>query len=269
MNVKRVSRETTRIIAVVNQKGGVGKSTTTVNLGACLAVLGKRVLVIDLDPQGNTSTGLGIDKRQVAKDIYDVLLHRAAASEVIYSTEIPTLKVIPATLNLAGAEIELVSALSREARLKSALDALAPEYDYVFIDCPPSLGLLTINAMTAADWVIIPVQAEYYALEGLAQLTTVLGRVREALNPGLQIMGVLVTMVDARTNLAVDVIEEVSRFFPSQVFRTRIPRNVRLSEAPSFGKPAILFDAKSRGAQAYLALAKEVAGDAELQEVGS
>jgi len=266
-----VSRETGRIVAVVNQKGGVGKSTTAVNLGACLAVLGKRVLVVDLDPQGNTSTGLGIDKRQVAKCVYDVLLHRAAASEVIFPTEIPGLEIIPATLNLAGAEIELVSALSRETRLKSALDALAPNYDFVLIDCPPSLGLLTINAMTAADWVIIPVQAEYYALEGLAQLTTVLGRVREALNPGLQIMGVLVTMVDARTNLAVDVIDEVSRFFPSQVFRTRIPRNVRLSEAPSFGKPAIVFDAKSRGAQAYLALAKEVLGeDEELQaEVGS
>ncbi|HVA37581.1 MAG TPA: AAA family ATPase [Candidatus Dormibacteraeota bacterium] len=266
-----VSRETGRVVAVVNQKGGVGKSTTTVNLGASLAVLGKRVLVVDLDPQGNTTTGLGIDKRQVGKCVYDVLLHRAAAGEVLFPTEIPGLEIIPATLNLAGAEIELVSALSRETRLRSALDALAPGYDYVLIDCPPSLGLLTINALTAANWVIIPVQAEYYALEGLAQLTTVLGRVREALNPPLQIMGVLVTMVDARTNLSVDVIDEVSRFFPALVFRTRIPRNVRLSEAPSFGKPAILFDAKSRGAQAYLALAKEVLGDGEElhAEVGS
>ncbi len=247
-----------RIIALVNQKGGVGKSTTTVNLGAALAVLGKRVLVVDLDPQGNTTTGFGIDKRQVKRDVYDLLLHQCAIADVLRRTEMENLDIIPATINLAGAEIELVSALSRENRLKGVLGPISDDYDFVLIDCPPSLGLLTINALTATREVIIPVQAEYYALEGLSQLTNVVRRVQEALNPRLRVTGVLVTMFDGRTKLAMDVLEELNAYFPRQMFKTQIPRNVRLSEAPSFGKPVILFDLKSRGAQAYMALASEM-----------
>lgn len=247
-----------RIIALVNQKGGVGKSTTAVNLGAALAVAGQRVLVIDSDPQGNTTTGFGIDKGRLQRDIYDVLLHQASLDDVVVNTEIDGLKLVPATINLAGAEIELVSALSRETRLRHAVHAIASRYDFVLIDCPPSLGLLTINALTAAEEIIIPVQAEYYALEGLSQLTAVVRRVREALNPTLHVSGVLVTMFDGRTRLAMEVLDELERFFPQQMFKTQIPRNIRLSEAPSYGKPVILFDVKSRGAQAYLSLAKEL-----------
>jgi len=247
-----------RIIALVNQKGGVGKSTTTVNLGAALAVLGKRVLVVDLDPQGNTTTGLGIDKASIKRDIYDLLMHFASIDEVLCETEIPGLQIIPATINLAGAEIELVSALSRENRLKGVVGPIAGAYDFVLIDCPPSLGLLTINALTATREIIIPVQAEYYALEGLSQLTNVVRRVQDALNPDLQVTGVLVTMFDGRTKLAMEVLEELNAYFPQQMFKTHIPRNIRLSEAPSYGKPVILFDLKSRGAQAYMALAAEI-----------
>jgi chromosome partitioning protein len=247
-----------RTIAIVNQKGGVGKTTTAVNLGASLAILGSRVLLIDIDPQGNTTSGLGIDKRSITTDVYAVLLADASASSAIMASGVEFLDVIPATLALAGAEIELVSALSRETRLRRALAPLAGRYDYILIDCPPSLGLLTLNALTAATEVLIPVQAEYYALEGLSALTTIVGRIREALNPDLHISGVLVTMFDGRTRLASDVLDEVHAFFPSQVFKTQIPRNVRLSEAPSYGKPAALLDVKSRGAQAYLALAREV-----------
>ncbi len=248
-----------RIIAIVNQKGGVGKTTTAVNLGASLAILGSRVLIIDIDPQGNTTSGLGIDKRAISSDIYSVLLAEAPIGNAVVSTGIPGLDAIPATLALAGAEIELVSALSRETRLRRALEPLVAGYDYILIDCPPSLGLLTLNALTAAGEVVIPVQAEYYALEGLSQLTTIVGRIREALNPALHISGVLVTMFDGRTRLASDVLDEVHAFFPSQVFKTQIPRNIRLSEAPSYGKPVALLDVKSRGAQAYMALAREVA----------
>jgi chromosome partitioning protein len=247
-----------RTIAIVNQKGGVGKTTTAVNLGASLAILGSRVLLIDIDPQGNTTSGLGIDKRSITTDVYAVLLADASASSAIMASGVEFLDVIPATLALAGAEIELVSALSRETRLRRALAPLAGRYDYILIDCPPSLGLLTLNALTAATEVLIPVQAEYYALEGLSALTTIVGRIREALNPDLHISGVLVSMFDGRTRLASDVLDEVHAFFPSQVFKTQIPRNVRLSEAPSYGKPAALLDVKSRGAQAYLALAREV-----------
>ncbi|MDQ2679941.1 MAG: AAA family ATPase [Candidatus Eremiobacteraeota bacterium] len=253
-----------RIIALVNQKGGVGKSTSTVNLGAALAIFGQRVLIIDLDPQGNTTTGLGINKQSLKRDVYDLLLHHSPISDVLCNTEIPGLQVIPATINLAGAEIELVSALSRENRLKSVLEPIAHTYDFVLIDCPPSLGLLTINALTATEEVIIPVQAEYYALEGLSQLTSVVRRIQEALNPRLKITGVLVTMFDGRTKLAVEVLDELNAYFPRQMFKTQIPRNVRLSEAPSYGKPVILFDVKSRGAQAYLSLAKEILEPSEV-----
>lgn len=249
-----------RIIALVNQKGGVGKSTTAVNLGAALAVEGRRVLVVDCDPQGNTTTGFGVDKHGMQRDIYNVLMQEASIDDVAVATEIDTLTLVPATINLAGAEIELVSMLSRETRLRQALQPVASRYDFVLIDCPPSLGLLTINALTAAEEAIIPVQAEYYALEGLSQLTAVVRRVREALNPSLHVSGVLVTMFDGRTRLAMEVLDELEKYFPQQMFKTQIPRNIRLSEAPSFGKPVILFDVKSRGAQAYISLAKELLG---------
>jgi chromosome partitioning protein len=247
-----------RIIALVNQKGGVGKSTTAVNLGAALAVEGRKVLVVDCDPQGNTTTGFGIEKHGMQRDVYNVLMQEASIDDVAVRTELEHLTLVPATINLAGAEIELVSALSRETRLRQALGPVASRYDFVLIDCPPSLGLLTINALTAAEEIMIPVQAEYYALEGLSQLTAVVRRVREALNPSLHVSGVLVTMFDGRTRLAMEVLDELEKFFPQQMFKTQIPRNIRLSEAPSFGKPVILFDVKSRGAQAYISLAKEV-----------
>ncbi|HEY1728511.1 MAG TPA: AAA family ATPase [Candidatus Baltobacteraceae bacterium] len=248
-----------RTVAVVNQKGGVGKSTTAVNLGACLALLGKRILLVDIDPQGNATTGLGIDKRGIENDSYALLLGEISAASAIISTDVENLSIIPATPNLAGAEVELVSALARENRLRQALAEVVDQYDYVFVDCPPSLGLLTINALVAADQMIIPIQAEFYALEGLSQLTAIMQRVKEALNPRLEILGVLVTMYDGRTRLAVEVVDEVVRYFPDHVFKTQIPRNIRLSEAPSFGKPVVLFDVRSRGAQAYLDLAREVA----------
>jgi chromosome partitioning protein len=243
---------------LVNQKGGVGKSTTAVNLGAALAMLGRRVLVVDLDPQGNSTTGLGIDKSLLTQDIYHALVGDIPLESVLVRTEVENLTLAPATINLAGADVELVAALSRETRLRQALSPVAPGYDFVLIDSPPSLGLLTINALTAASDCIIPVQAEFYALEGLAQLTKVIWRVRDALNPTLHVSGVLVTMFDGRTRLAIEVIREVERYFPEQIFKTQIPRNVRLSEAPSYGKPVILFDLKSRGAQAYLSVAREM-----------
>ncbi|MGA8576238.1 MAG: AAA family ATPase [Candidatus Cybelea sp.] len=245
-------------MALVNQKGGVGKSTTAVNLGAALAVNGRRVLVVDTDPQGNTTTGFGVDKARLTHDIYHVLMQEIPLERIVLQTEIENLALAPATINLAGADVELVAALSRETRLRQALSAVSDRYDFVLLDTPPSLGLLTINALTAADDCLIPVQAEFYALEGLAQLTGVIWRVRDALNPVLHVSGVLVTMFDGRTRLAMEVIRELEKYFPQQIFRTQIPRNVRLSEAPSYGRPAILFDPKSRGAQAYLALAREM-----------
>jgi chromosome partitioning protein len=250
---------TARVIAIVNQKGGVGKSTTAVNLGASLALMGRRVLIVDIDPQGNTTTGVGIDKRSVERDVYNILLQHVPVADVTLATEIENLRIVPATLNLAGAEVELVSVMQRENRLKSALSGVLRDYDDILIDCPPSLGLLTINALTAANEVIIPVQAEYYALEGLSQLVAIVRRIKEGLNPELTIRGVLITMFDGRTKLATEVLEEVHRYFPDRVFETQIPRNIRLSEAPSYGKPAVLFDVKSRGAQAYLSLARELA----------
>ncbi len=252
-------RRTSRTIAVVNQKGGVGKSTTTVNLGASLAMLGRRVLLLDIDPQGNTTSGFGVDKHALAGQMYDVLLADRPLAETRVAV-MPNVDLVPSAIALAGAEIELVSAPSRETRLRRALLPVRDDYNYVLIDCPPSLGLLTLNALTAADEVLIPVQAEYYALEGLSQLMQVVERVRSGLNPALRVSGVLVTMFDGRTRLALDVLDEVNAHFPEHVFRTQIPRNVRLSEAPSFGKPVVQFDVKSRGAQAYLLLAREVMG---------
>jgi chromosome partitioning protein len=247
-----------RIIALVNQKGGVGKSTTAVNLGAALALAGRRVLVVDSDPQGNTTTGFGVDKARLSHDVYHVLMLEIPLERVVVATDVENLWLAPATINLAGADVELVAALSRETRLRQALVPVNARYDFVLIDSPPSLGLLTINALTAASDCIIPVQAEFYALEGLAQLTSVIWRVRDALNPTLHVSGVLVTMFDGRTRLSLEVIRELEKYFPEQIFKTQIPRNVRLSEAPSYGKPVMLFDLKSRGAQAYLAVAREM-----------
>ncbi|MFD2170635.1 ParA family protein [Tumebacillus lipolyticus] len=249
-----------RVIAVANQKGGVGKTTTSVNLGACLASLGKRVLLIDIDPQGNTTSGVGINKADVRYDIYDVLINEVNASEAVTDTAVPNLKILPATIQLAGAEIELVPTMSREVRLRQALLPLKSQYDYMLIDCPPSLGLLTVNALTASDSVLIPIQCEYYALEGLSQLLNTIRMVQKHLNTALEIEGVLLTMLDARTNLGLQVIEEVKKYFREKVYSTVIPRNVRLGEAPSHGQSIIQYDPRSRGAEVYLELAKEVVG---------
>ena len=249
-----------KVLAVVNQKGGVGKSTTAVNLGACLAELGQKVLIVDLDPQGNASSGLGIDKKSLSASIYQVLLEELPLAEVIQKTEIPNLDVAPATIALAGAEVELVSGLSRELRLKGALAGFQEAYDTILIDCPPSLGLLTLNALAAATGALVPIQCEYYALEGLGQLMKTLDLVRKHLNPALEVAGVVLTMYDARTNLAQQVIAEVRNYFKDKVYQTVIPRNVKLSEAPSFGKPIILYDERSRGAEAYRNLAREFCG---------
>ncbi len=247
-----------RVLAIANQKGGVGKTTTTVNLGAALAELGFRVLVVDLDPQGNASSGLGINSRDVERSVYDVLLADVALDDVITPTSLKNLFVAPATIDLAGAEIELVPAMSRELRLRRAIDAVRADYDLVIIDCPPSLGLLTVNGLAAADDVIVPVQCEYYALEGLGQLLRNLGLVQANLNPGLDLRGIVLTMYDSRTNLADRVIAEVRGYFGEKVYETVIPRTVRLSEAPSFSQSIITFDPTSRGAKAYRDLAKEV-----------
>lgn len=247
-----------KILAVANQKGGVGKTTTSVNLSACLAYLGRKVLLVDTDPQGNATSGVGIDKGEIDECIYDVLVEDVDARKVIKQSNIENLEVIPSTIQLAGAEIELVPTISREIRLKRALEKVVDLYDYIIIDCPPSLGLLTINALTAANAVLIPVQCEYYALEGLSQLLNTVRLVQKHLNNHLTIEGVLLTMLDARTNLGLQVIEEVKKYFQDKVFQTIIPRNVRLGEAPSHGKPIIIYDPKSRGAEVYLELAKEV-----------
>lgn len=247
-----------RIIAIANQKGGVGKTTTSVNLSACLAFLGKKVLLIDIDPQGNASSGLGVRKGDLESCIYDVLINDEDIKQVIQQTGVENLYIVPTTISLAGAEIELVSTISREVRLKKAVQEIKNNFDYIIIDCPPSLGLLTINALTASDAIIIPVQCEYYALEGLSQLLSTVRLVQKHLNKELMIDGVLLTMLDARTNLGLQVIDEVKRYFQDKVYRSIIPRNVRLSEAPSHGKPVILYDPKSRGAEIYLEFAREV-----------
>ena len=247
-----------RVISVANQKGGVGKTTTTVNLGACLADAGKRVLLVDMDAQGNATSGIGIKKSDVSNDIYDVLVNEVPLKEVIQQTDREGLDIAPATIQLSGAEIELTSMMARESRLKTALSDVTDDYDYVLIDCPPSLGHLTINSFSASDSILIPVQCEYYALEGLSQLLNTIRLVQKHFNADLRIEGVLLTMYDARTNLGSEVVEEVRKYFRERVYDTIIPRNVRLSEAPSHGKSIIDYDPKSKGAECYHALAKEV-----------
>jgi len=250
-----------KVIAVANQKGGVGKTTTAVNVAACLAKQGRKVLLIDSDPQGNATSGLGFDKRDVKKCIYDALINEVPMADTLKHTAYENLDVIPATIQLAGAEIELVSLMNREGRLKNALERIKHDYDYVIIDCPPSLGLLTINALTAASSVMIPVQCEFYALEGITMLMNTIQLVQRNLNPALKLEGVVMTMYDSRTNLAQDVVEEVKKYFKTKMYKTIVPRNVRLSEAPSHGMPVIDYDSKSKGAQVYMELAQEVIDD--------
>jgi chromosome partitioning protein len=246
------------IIAIANQKGGVGKTTTAVNLSACLAELGNKVLLMDIDPQGNATSGVGLDKEKVQTCIYDALINEIPVEKVIYSTKQKNLDAIPATIQLAGAEIELVPTMSREVRLRRMVESLKNRYKFIIIDCPPSLGLLTLNALTAADAVLVPIQCEYYALEGLGQLVRTIDLVKKHLNSSLKIGGVLLTMYDSRTNLSAQVAAEVRNYFGQLVFKAVIPRNVRLSEAPSHGKPIIEYDPRSKGAEVYKKMAKEV-----------
>ena len=245
-----------KVISVANQKGGVGKTTTTVNLGTIIAKKGKKVLLIDADPQGNASSGLGVEK-DVEYSTYDILVNDTKLEDTIQDTIIKNLKVCPANMSLAGAEVELVSMMSREQRLKEKLDEIKDQFDYIFIDCPPSLGLITLNSFTASDSVLIPVQCEYFALEGLGQLLNTVNLVKKHLNKSLEIEGALLTMYDARTNLSNQVVKEVKKYFEGKVYKTVIPRNVRLSEAPSYGMPISLYDPRSKGAKAYEKLAKE------------
>jgi chromosome partitioning protein len=251
-------RSLPRVIAIANQKGGVGKTTTTVNLGACLAELGYRTLVVDLDPQGNASTGLGIENRGLETSMYHVIMHEVPLEDCVEPSAVKNLFVAPASLDLAGAEIELVPAFSRENRLRRAIEAVLDDYDYVLIDCPPSLGLLTVNGLNAANEVLVPIQCEYYALEGLGQLLRNVDLVKRNLNPTLEVSTIVCVMYDARTKLADQVVREVRDHFGDKVCRTVVPRTVRLSEAPSFGQPIITFDSTSRGAVAYREVAKEV-----------
>lgn len=249
-----------KTISICNQKGGTGKTTTTVNLAAAVAELNRRVLIVDADPQGNATSGVGVNKNELEKSVYDLLLSRAAAAEVLIQNVYPSLDIIPCNIHLTGAEIELVGALSRETRLKKGLSLIAGNYDYIFIDSPPSLGLLTLNALVASDSIIIPIQCEFYALEGVSQLMHTLALIKEGLNSSLDIEGVLLTMADYRTNLTTEVINEIKNYFKEKVYKTVIPRNIRLSEAPSHGKPITVYDGGSIGAKKYRELAAELLG---------
>lgn len=258
-DVKRgLPNRNTRVIATINQKGGVGKSTTVINLAACLGENNKKVLIVDFDPQGNSSSGFGIEKDELENDIYDVILNEVPIENVIQDTCEPKVFVVPATIQLAGAEIELVNTMARESVLKEALESVKDEFDYVIIDCPPSLGLLTINALIAADSLLIPIQCEYYALEGVTKLLESMNMVKKRMNPDLEIFGVVMTMFDSRTTLSKQVVDEVENFFGKKMFKTVIPRNVKIAEAPSHGMPVSMYARISKGAAAYAKLAKEV-----------
>ena len=246
-----------KTISLINLKGGVGKTTTAINLSACIANRGKRVLLIDIDPQGNSTSGLGVERTGLKKSSYDVLVGGASAVEAIRPTMMQTLDLMPANIELVGAEVELVSMMARETILKRELEEVKGLYDYIFMDCPPSLGLITLNALTAADKILVPIQCEYYALEGLTQLMSTVKLVRQSLNPSLEVEGVVLTMFDGRTNLSLQVVEEVRKFFKNKVYETVIPRNVRLGEAPSYGLPILLYDEKCLGTEAYNELAVE------------
>jgi chromosome partitioning protein len=254
-----------KVISIANQKGGVGKTTTAINVATIIAKKNKKVLLIDADPQGNASSGLGLEKN-VENSLYDVLINEVDIMQTLQETEFKNLKVCPSNMDLAGAEVELVSLMSREQRLKEKLDEVKDEFDYIFIDCPPSLGLITLNAFTASDSVLIPIQCEFYALEGLGQLLNTINLVKKHLNKGLEIEGAVLTMYDIRTNLSNQVVKEVKRYFNDKVYKTVIPRNIKLSEAPSYGMPITMYDEKSKGARAYEKLAKEVLKNNEKKE---
>lgn len=250
-----------KIVAIANQKGGVGKTTTAINLSACVAEKGKHVLLIDLDPQGNATTGLGIEKKSSGSSTYDVIINDESPKNCIEKTCQKNLDIMPASISLAGAEVELVSLMSRESKLKMALEEISDDYDFIFIDCPPALGLLTLNAFTAATTVLVPIQCEFFALEGLSQLVETIKQVQKYLNRKLAVEGVVMTMFDIRTNLSFEVVEEVKKYFGDKVYKTLIPRNIRLGECPSYGIPIIKYDPRSKGAEAYMALAEEVITD--------
>ena len=246
-----------KTVAILNQKGGVGKTTTAVNLSACLGALGKKVLLADIDPQGNSTSGFGVDKRTTKLSAYDVLTGKCTAAEARIKTDFKNVDILPSNMNLAGAELEIIGIENRERLLKNALVPIWEEYDFIFLDCPPSLGLISLNALTAADTFLVPIQCESYALEGLSQLMATVRQIKLKSNPYIELEGVLMTMYDSRMNLTKQVVSEVKKFFPKKVYSTRIPRNVRLSEAPSFGQPILYFDKHSKGARAYKALAEE------------